>query len=118
MTSPLSQLHVYALGGAMARMPGDATAYAHRAAPFLASGAALWADPDEDPAPHIAWARGLAADLRPHAAGTYVNFLGDEGAARVRDAYGPEKHARLTAVKRAYDPSNVFHINHNIEPTS
>jgi FAD/FMN-containing dehydrogenase len=117
MTSPLSQLHVYALGGAMGRLPPDATAYAHRAAPFLASGAALWTGPDEDPAPHVAWAHGLSRALRPYAAGTYVNFLDDEGDTRVRDAYGPEKHARLAAVKRAYDPANVFRINHNIEPT-
>ena len=118
MTSPLSQLHVYALGGAIARTPGDATAYAHRSAPFLASGAALWADPAEVPEPHVAWARGLTHVLRPHAAGTYVNFLDEEGDARVRDAYGPAEHARLAAVKRAYDPANVFRINHNIEPTS
>jgi FAD/FMN-containing dehydrogenase len=115
-TSPRSQIHIYGLGGAAARMPGDATAYAHRSAPFLVSAVALWADPAEDSA-HVTWARSFAAAVRPHATGAYVNFLGDEGDDRVRDAYGPEKHGRLAAVKAAYDPENVFHVNHNIQPS-
>ena len=117
-TSPLSQIHLYGLGGAAARIPEDTTAYAHRAAPFLVSAVALWADPAEEPAPHVMWARSFAATVRPSAAGAYVNFLGDDGADRVRDAYGAEKHRRLAAVKAAYDPENLFRLNHNIEPAS
>jgi FAD/FMN-containing dehydrogenase len=117
-TSPRSQIHLYGLGGAAARIPDDASAYAHRAAPFLVSAVALWTDPQEDAATHVTWARSFATAVHPHAAGTYVNFLGDEGDDRVRDAYGPEKHRRLAAVKAAYDPENLFHLNHNIEPSS
>jgi FAD/FMN-containing dehydrogenase len=117
-TSPLSQIHLYGLGGAMARTPAEATAYAHRSAPFLVSAVALWADPSEDASAHVMWARSFSAAIRPHASGAYVNFLGDEGDDRVRDAYGPDKHRRLAAVKAAYDPDNVFRLNHNIRPTS
>jgi FAD/FMN-containing dehydrogenase len=63
-------------------------------------------------------ARQAAARLEPFAAGAYVNALGDEGAAGVRRAYSPAKLARLTRVKDAYDPDNVFHLNQNIRPTS
>jgi len=62
-------------------------------------------------------ARREAAKLDPFAAGAYVNTLNDEGAAGVRRAYSEAKLARLTAVKDAYDPDNVFHLNHNITPT-
>lgn len=62
-------------------------------------------------------ARQEAAKLDPFAVGAYVNTLSDEGASAVRGAYSDAKRARLTVVKDAYDPDNVFHLNHNIAPT-
>ena len=75
-----------------------------------------WADPDED-AMSMGAARRAAARLEPFAAGAYVNALSDEGAAGVRRAYSGAQRLRLTAVKDAYDPENVFHLNHNIAPS-
>jgi len=65
----------------------------------------------------MATARRVAAKLDRFASGAYVNALSDEGASGVRRAYSPAKLARLTAVKDAYDPDNVFHLNHNIAPS-
>jgi FAD/FMN-containing dehydrogenase len=65
----------------------------------------------------MALARRAAAALEPYAHGVYVNVLGDEGADGPRRAYTPHKLARLTAVKDAYDPDNVFHLNQNIRPS-
>ena len=118
MTSPASMLHLYQLGGAVARVDEDATAYAHRSAPYLFSIISAWTDPAADPDPHIEWTRRFWSQLRPYAEGTYVNFLGDEGADRVRDAYGAAKYARLAAVKAEYDPTNLFRLNQNVEPAS
>jgi FAD/FMN-containing dehydrogenase len=75
-----------------------------------------WTDPDEDSL-RIATAREAAAKLDRFAAGAYVNTLGDEGASGVRRAYSDTQLTRLTAVKDAYDPDNVFHLNHNIAPS-
>ena len=111
--NPLTQLHVYQLGGAAARVAPDATAYAHRAAPYVFSAIALWPDPLEDRAPYVEWARATGADLEPYSSGVYVNFLGEDGA--VRDAY-PGHYERLAAVKAAWDPTNLFRLNHNVEP--
>ena len=117
-TSPFSMIHVYQLGGAVARTDEDSAAYAHRSAPFVASIIAAWMDPSEDATAHVDWTRQYWSRLRPHTAGTYVNFLGDEGADRVRDAYGDDTYARLAAVKAAFDPTNLFRLNHNVEPSS
>jgi hypothetical protein len=62
-------------------------------------------------------ARREAAKLNPFAVGVYINALSDEGASGVRRAYPDAKRAHLTAIKDAYDPDNVFHLNHNIAPT-
>ena len=118
MTSPVSMLHLYQIGGAVARVDEDATAYAHRSAPYVFSIISAWMDAAEDPAPHIEWTRSFWSQLRPYADGTYVNFLGDEGADRVRDAYGTAKYARLGAVKAEYDPTNLFRLNQNVEPAA
>ena len=69
-------------------------------------------------AAETAWVRGFLEALEPHrVASVYVNFLdADEGAARVREAYGDETYRRLTEVKAKYDPDNAFHINQNIRP--
>ena len=76
-----------------------------------------WADPAEDDV-RIAAARRCAAALDEYASGAYVNFVNDAGAEGVLRAYSAEKLARLTAVRTAYDPDNVFHLNHNIKPAS
>ena len=105
-----------AYGGAIADVPEDATAFSHRSAAFEYVGAARWTDPAEDAA-RMAAARRSAAALAPHASGAYVNALSDDGATGVRRAYPPAMLARLTALKDAVDPGNVFHLNHNIAPS-
>jgi FAD/FMN-containing dehydrogenase len=92
------------------------TAFGHRDALVEYVAVAAWTDPAQDAA-WIEAARRTAAAVEPYASGVYVNALNDEGAAGVRRAYPPEKLARLTALKDAYDPRNVFHLNHNIRPT-
>jgi FAD/FMN-containing dehydrogenase len=76
-----------------------------------------WSDPAEDEA-RIAAGRRTAAALEPFASGAYVNTLSDEGARGVSRAYSPDNLTRLTALKDAYDPANVFHLNQNIRPSS
>jgi FAD/FMN-containing dehydrogenase len=66
---------------------------------------------------HVAWARDFFSAMQPHADGrAYLNFLSDEGAERVRQAYGDRQYERLVELKRAYDPTNFFRLNQNIEP--
>jgi hypothetical protein len=108
-----TQLRV--LGGAMARVPAHATAFAHRRSRIMANVAAVFHDPDERPE-HEAWVAGLAGELRQPDGGTYVGFLGDEGEDRVRAAYPGSTWDRLTAIKARYDPANVFRLNQNVPP--
>ena len=110
---PVAQLRV--LGGAMARVPADATAFAHRASRIMVNVAAVYATPDEEPA-HEAWVTAFAAALRQGDKGAYVNFLMDEGEEGVRAAYPDATWDRLAEVKRRYDPDNLFRLNHNIPP--
>ncbi|HEY0638996.1 MAG TPA: FAD-binding oxidoreductase [Pseudonocardiaceae bacterium] len=114
-TSPLSAVIILPMGGAIARVAPDATAFRHRGAGYCLELGAAWASVDEDPAPHRAWSDGLWEALRPLSAGVEVNHLAFEGAEGVRIAYG-ENLARLRELKRAWDPENVFHRNQNIEP--
>ena len=97
-------------------MPDADSAFSHRDTRFELVASAGWTDRDED-ADRMDRVRRTAARVDPFAAGAYVNALSDEGAKGVRRAYGPAKLARLTAVKDAYDPDNVFHLNHNIVPS-
>jgi len=118
VTSPLSIVLVEHLGGAVARVARDATAFAHRDAEYNVAIISRWPDPALADA-SIAWARQLYDELTPHARGVYVNYLGvGEGADRVRAAYGAEKYARLAEIKRTYDPTNVFRYNQNIQPSA
>jgi FAD/FMN-containing dehydrogenase len=107
------------MGGAFGRVPEDATAYPSRAAEYLLNIYGFWADPAEDEE-RIAWVKGFSAAMSRFAmVGQYVNFLGhDETDARSKAvaAYGPAKYERLVAVKRKYDPENLFRVNHNIPP--
>jgi hypothetical protein len=116
-TAPLRVAQLRVLGGAMARVPAEATAFAHRASRFMVNVAAVYGRPEET-AVHEAWVSDFAAVLRNGDARAYVNFLGDEGQARVREAYPGSTWARLAAVKRRYDPTNLFHLNQNIPPMS
>lgn len=116
-TAMIAVAQIRVLGGAMARVPADATAFAHRGAPILMNVGALYQRPEEGAA-HAAWAEALAQDLRQGVEGAYVNFLGAEGEARVREAYPGATWERLAAVKRRYDPGNLFSRNHNIPPAA
>jgi FAD/FMN-containing dehydrogenase len=104
------------LGGAFGRVPEDATAFSGRSAALWLITEAVWRDPAEDPA-RIAWGRAAMAALRPFATSVnYVNDLGQLDQDAVRGAYGPAKYDRLVALKRAWDPANVFRRNQNIRP--
>jgi len=109
----VAQLRV--LGGAMARVPNDATAFAHRGRRIMVNVAALY-ERLEDKDVHEAWAADFAAAVRQDGTGVYVNFLGDEGEARDREAYPGKTWDRLAAIKQRYDPTNLFRLNHNIPP--
>jgi FAD/FMN-containing dehydrogenase len=111
----VAQLRV--LGGAMARVPVEATAFAHRRARIMANVAAFYDGP-EDRLVRQAWVDAFAAALHQGDTGAYVNFLGDEGQARVRDAYPGSTWDRLTAIKARYDPTNLFRLNQNIPPAT
>jgi FAD/FMN-containing dehydrogenase len=113
---PSINVSLQGYGGAIAEVPDDATAFSHRDTAFEYVTAARWTDPAEDE-DRIALARRCAAPLTPFASGVYVNALSDEGEAGVRRAYPTAKLARLTALKDAYDPDNVFHLNQNIRPS-
>ena len=116
MTSPLSIVLLTPMGGAVQHVARGATAFGHRDAALVLEILAKWSDP-EDAAPHVAWANAFWSALQPFSTGgVYVNFLGDDG--RVRDAYAPEVYARLAALKRQYDPGNLFRHNLNIAPAA
>jgi FAD/FMN-containing dehydrogenase len=103
------------LGGAMARVPVDATAFAHRRSPIMVQVAVFCAD-DEDRARRLAWAQDFVDAIRQDDDGAYVGFVGDEGEARVHAAYPGATYQHLAEVKRRYDPTNLFRLNQNIPP--
>jgi hypothetical protein len=111
----VTQLRV--LGGAMGRVPADATAYAYRSKPMLVNVAAFYTGPD-DRRVRTAWVSEFAKALQPNDEGAYVGFLSDEGAARVHAAYPPATWDRLAEVKATYDPTNLFRLNQNIPPAA
>ncbi|HVU77826.1 MAG TPA: FAD-binding oxidoreductase [Gaiellaceae bacterium] len=115
-TAQLPAAQIRVLGGAAARVPADATAFAHRGRRLMLNVAAIYGAADEEPV-HNAWADGAAAALRRGEDGAYVNFLGDEGAERVRAAYPGATWDRLAEIKRRYDPANVFRLNQNVPPS-
>jgi FAD/FMN-containing dehydrogenase len=117
LTSPKSYCIVFQLGGALGRVGAGETAFSQRGAAHHANINAIWTEGDPEVDRHIGWANGFFDAMQPHAGDhVYVNFLGDEGAGRVRQAYGGRNYERLVALKRAYDPSNFFRLNQNIEP--
>jgi FAD/FMN-containing dehydrogenase len=114
-SAPLAVAQLRVLGGAMARVPVEATAFAHRRRRIMMHVAAVYERPDEVTL-HEAWVAKFAAALRQGDPGAYVGFLGDEGEARVREAYPGATWERLRAIKARYDPTNLFHLNQNIPP--
>ena len=109
----VTQLRV--LGGAMARVPADATAFAHRGSKIMANLAALYNNPEEKDH-HEAWISKYEKNLRQSDKGAYVNFLGDVNKKQVRAAYPGSTWDRLRQVKAKYDPTNLFCLNQNIPP--
>jgi len=112
---PQTEIAFAQLGGAINRVPHDATAYAHREAEFLINVHGRWSDPAKDDT-CIAWARELFRATAPYAMeGAYVNFLTHEEKDRIRAAYGSD-YERLVEIKTKYDPTNLFCVNQNIRP--
>jgi FAD binding domain/Berberine and berberine like len=118
-SSPRSYATIFHMGGAVARVPHDATAYPARDVEHNIIIDAAWL-PEQDDAVGAAeteWARTFLDALRPYRAGVYVNFLdSDDDTSRVREAYGDDTYRRLAEVKAKYDPDNAFHHNKNIQP--
>jgi FAD/FMN-containing dehydrogenase len=115
--SPRSLILLFEMKGAMHRVPKDAMAFDHRDANFEMSIIAEWTDPAHDAA-NIAWARDLWTATQPYVmASVYANHMtADEPPDRIRAAYGASKYERLARLKAQYDPTNLFHMNHNITP--
>jgi FAD/FMN-containing dehydrogenase len=113
--APMRVAQLRVLGGAMARVPSEATAFAHRGSRIMVNIAAFYDGP-EDRAVREVWVSDFAAALRQGDTGAYVGFLGDEGLARVRQAYPGSTWDRLVAIKRRYDPTNLLRLNQNIPP--
>jgi FAD/FMN-containing dehydrogenase len=115
LPDPQTEVFIGHLGGATKRVPADATAYRDRDAEFVMNVHGRWEDPGKDDAV-IGWCRALFDAATPHATGgVYINFMTDEEQARVADAYG-DGMARLIALKKQYDPGNMFRLNQNITP--
>ena len=113
---PQCEIHVHQMGGAVGRVAEGATAFAERSMPFVLNAVTGWHDPDAGAA-HTEWARTVIAAASHASTGrAYVNFLGDTDAART--SYGEETYARLVSLKNHYDPTNVFRLNQNIEPST
>jgi FAD/FMN-containing dehydrogenase len=116
ITSPQSAIPIFTLGGAVARVEDEATAFTGRSAAHDMNIVASWLPDDPEPERHKAWARTTWEAMRPFAQGVYVNFMSDESTSHVQVAYGDRTYARLAELKSKYDPSNVFRFNHNIPP--
>ena len=114
--SPLTSFPIWQMGGAVARVSDDETAFNGRTAGFTYNIGGC-TETGEGFERERDWVRDFWSALEPWHQGVYVNFLGDEGADRVRESYGPEKFDRLRALKRKYDPDNFFRINQNIPPS-
>jgi hypothetical protein len=113
----LRAVQIRVLGGAMARVPADATAFAHRQSRIMVNVAAFY-EGDHDRAERESWVEALSSDLRQDDAGAYVNFLSDEGPDRIRAAYPGQTWDRLVEIKARYDPTNLFARNQNIPPAA
>ena len=119
--SPFSAVAIELFGGAVNRVGIDDTAFHHRDARYNLLIVGAWTD-EAAKAENVAWVRDLWDAMEPYSSGAvYVNYLGeeaDEGAERIKSAYGPEKYDRLVALKDKYDPTNLFRLNQNIKPSA
>jgi len=112
---PQCEIHVHQMGGAIARVDDEATAFAERSMPFVLNAVTGWQNSEVGPA-HREWARAVLTAASEASTGrAYVNYLGDPGAART--SYGEDTYGRLVALKNHYDPTNLFRLNQNIEPS-
>jgi FAD/FMN-containing dehydrogenase len=116
LPNALAEIHLQHLGGAVGRVPADATAFAVREEEFIVNVIARTVDAAGFDAV-VTWAREVGAALGPDAA-TYVNFTGESSAALVRASYPPDTYRRLVSLKDDYDPTNLFRLNQNIVPTA
>jgi len=115
IVSPLSSIALWQMGGAVARVGEEETAFHGRKAGFTfnINGNSLSAEGFEE---ERQWARDYWSALAPYHTSVYVNFLMEEGEERIRQAYGAAKYDRLKALKRKFDPTNLFRLNQNIRP--
>jgi FAD/FMN-containing dehydrogenase len=116
-TSPGAMVQIRILGGAMARVAPEATAFAHRQAPVMLLIITEYEDAATEPV-HAAWTHALHEALARNDAGVYANFLEAEGEARIHSAYPDGTYERLAEIKRRYDPANLFRLNQNIRPAA
>jgi FAD/FMN-containing dehydrogenase len=114
-SAPMKAVQMRVLGGALSRVPNDATAFAHRERGLMVNVAAMYVDAAEKET-HDAWVSGLADSLGRDGAGGYVGFMGEEDEETLRAAYPGGTWERLRGLKRRYDPDNLFRLNHNIPP--
>lgn len=115
--SALSQQILVPWGGAVARVPEDATPMTHRDVRWISHPFAVWDLAEDDTEANIEWAKGFRRDIAAHTnGGVYLNFIGQEGEGRIRAAFGEEKYRRLQHVKAEWDPDNVLQGNQNIRP--
>jgi FAD/FMN-containing dehydrogenase len=108
---PFAMVQLRPLGGAIARVSNDATAFAHRDKSLILALINVGAERENQQ-----WVDRMSDVLHAHLTGAYVNFVGSEGQSRVADTYPAETYARLSQVKRRYDPTNLFKVNQNIQP--
>lgn len=112
---PLGIITFEQLGGAVGRVDGRDTAFGHRRARHTFLVVRAWEDPAQSEE-NVEWGRrAYRVGETFLGEGVYVNYLGDEGDARIRAAYGPN-YERLVAVKTKYDPTNFFRMNQNVRP--
>jgi FAD/FMN-containing dehydrogenase len=116
LPTPECEVFIAHVGGAMSRVPAEATAYPQRSSHFIMNVHTRWREAADDDG-CISWARDLFARTQPYAVGTvYINFMPDDEDDRVGEAYG-DNYAKLAEVKKKYDPENLFRLNQNIKPS-
>jgi len=114
--TPVAMTQIRVLGGAMARVAPEDTAFSQRDAEVLVAAMSMF-ESGEDAIPADEWTSGFLGAFATKATGVYANFLGDEGEGRIRSAYPFGAYESLAAIKRRYDPDNVFRLNQNVRPT-
>jgi FAD/FMN-containing dehydrogenase len=117
-TSPFNQCALFVKGGAVARIPDDASAARGRSSAYDLNIVGQWPRTDAEGQTYKGWVRDTYAAMDPYGTGTYVNFLSDEGAGGLEAAYGTATLKRLVALKDQFDPTNVLRFNTNIPPSN